>query len=254
MKTLAATLVLVLVSFPLSVITASGEDAATEKLRIGVAPGYVPFSYIDQEDRLKGFDIDIALALCEKLDAACAFVRHDWEGLIPALRAGRFDAIVSSMSITGERRRRVAFTDRYYSNAVRFIARKGSDFDPSAPAGRTIGVARATVAADWLAANLSEVADIKLFTDQEAPLRALALGRVDALFGDGLGYWKWLQTPAGADFTFTGKEYHLDEGIGIAVRKEDEALRRRLNRALRAILDDGTYGKINARYFPFPIY
>ena len=188
------------------------------------------------------------------MKAECTFVRQDWEGLIPALRAGRFDAIVSSMSITEKRRRLVAFTERYYSSGVRFVARKGSGFDPEDPAGRTVGAMRATIASDWLEDNRSKFAGIRLYTDQEALDRALVEGRVDAAFGDALGFWKWLGSPEGAGFAYAGEPYRLDEGIGIAVRKEDETLRQRLNRAIQAILVDGTYEKINARYFPFSIH
>ena len=250
MKTLAAALVVVLLSFT----SALGDDGPLAKLRIGVDPGYPPFSEVDDADRLTGFDIDIALALCAQMKTECAFVRQDWEGLIPALRAGRFDAIVSSMSITEKRRRLVAFTERYYSSGVRFVARKGSGFDPEDLAGRTAGAIRATIASDWLEDNRSKFASIRLYTDQGALDRALIEGRVDAAFGDALGFWKWLGSPEGANFAYAGEPYRLDEGIGIAVRKEDETLRRRLNRAIRAIRADGTYKTINARYFPFSIY
>ena len=245
-KTLAAALLLFLFGLAPAI--------GAERLRIGVDPGYPPFSEIDEDGRLKGFDIDIALALCARMDTACSFVRQDWEGLIPGLRAGKFDAIVSSMSITLKRRRLVAFTDRYYSNHVRFVARKGAGFDPAATAGWTVGALRATIASDWLEENLSKVAAIRLYPGQEALVRALVEGRVDAVFGDALGFWNWLASPEGAAFAFVGEGRCLDEGIGIAVRKEDEALRRRLNRALRAILTDGAYDEINARYFPFSIY
>ena len=250
MKTLAATLVVVLLSFT----SALGDDGPLAKLRIGVDPGYPPFSEVDDADRLTGFDMDIALALCAQMKTECAFVRQDWEGLIPALRAGRFDAIVSSMSITEKRRRLVAFTERYYSSGVRFVARKGSGFDPEDPAGRTVGAMRATIASDWLEDNRSKFAGVRLYDDQGALDRALIEGRLDAAFGDALGFWKWLGSPEGAGFAYAGEPYRLDEGIGIAVRKEDEALRRRLNRAIRAIRADGTYKTINARYFPFSIY
>ena len=134
------------------------------------------------------------------------------------------------------------------------MSRKGSGFDPEAPAGRAISVSRATVSSDWLEANLSGVADIRLFTESGAPLQALVEGQVDAVMGDGLGFWNWLQSSQGADFEFAGDGYRLDEGIGIAVRKEDDTLRQRLNQAIEAILADGTYETINARYFPFSIY
>ncbi len=250
MKILTTALICVLLSFA----PAIGGDAAGDKLRIGVDPGYPPFSGTDDAGRLQGFDIDIAKALCAKLETECAFVPTLWEGLIPGLLAGTFDAIVSSMSITEKRRQLVAFTDRYYSNVVRFVARKGSGFDPAAPAGRVIGAARATIASDWLEANMEELAEIRLFGGQGALRRALLEGRVDAAFGDGLGFWTWLRSPAGADFAFAGEGYRLDEGIGIAVRKEDETLRGRLNRALRDIRRDGAYRGINAKYFPFDIY
>ncbi len=245
-RTLAAALFLL--------VLGSAPTIGAEILRIGVDPGYPPFSDIDGEGRLTGFDIDIALALCARLDAVCVFVLQDWEGLIPGLRAGKFDAIVSSMSITGKRRRLVAFTERYYSSKVRFVARKGSGFDPAAPAGRTVGAMRATIASDWLEENLARVAAVRLYRDQEALLRGLVEGRVDAVFGDALGFRNWIGGPEGAAFEFAGEGYRLDEGIGIAVRKEDDALRRRINRALRAILADGYYDEINARYFPFSIY
>ena len=82
----------------------------------------------------------------------------------------------------------------------------------------------------------------------------MAAHRLDAIFADGLVLYDWLQTKAGADFMLVGDAYNLDEGIGIAVRKEDDALRQRLNAALTAIIADGTYARINARYFPFSIY
>ena len=128
------------------------------------------------------------------------------------------------MSITEKRRQLVSFTDRYYGNVVRFVTRRDSGFDPEAPAGRTIGAARATVSSDWLEANLSGIADIRLFTESGAPLQALAEGSIDAVLGDGLGFWNWLQSPQGADFEFAGDGFRLDEGIGIAVRKDDDTL------------------------------
>ncbi|MDE0243089.1 MAG: transporter substrate-binding domain-containing protein [bacterium] len=250
LRVLTAALVLTL----LFLASAFGDDTEQLTLRIGIAPDYPPFSHIDDEGQFNGFDVDIALALCARLEATCAFVRQDWEELIPGLRNGKFDAIVSSMSITEKRRQLVSFTDRYYSNVVRFVTRKDSGFDPEAPTGRTIGASRATVSSDWLEANLSGIADIRLFTDSGAPLQALVEGRVDAVLGDGLGFWDWLQSPQGAEFEFAGDGYRLDEGIGIAVRKDDDTLRLRLNQAIGEILADGTYQTINARYFPFSIY
>ena len=170
--------------------------------------------------------------------------------LIPELRSGSFDAIAASMSITEKRRQLVSFTERYYSNVVRFVARKGTGFDPADAAGKTIGAARATIASDWLKTNLAGTATIELYTGQQELYGDLVAGRLDAMFGDGLGSYAWLQAPdcrAGAGFEFVGEGYRLDEGIGIAVRHEDDSLLSRLNSALKAILANGTYERINAR-------
>ncbi len=238
----------------LSLAAAQVADAEQELVRIGVDPGYPPFSKVDDTGKLTGFDIEIAQALCDRMNVECTFVQMEWKGLIPQLRAGMFDAIVSSMSITEERRRKVAFTDRYYSNIVRFVAHKDSNFDPSELTGRTIGVAPDTVSSEWLERNVSEIAIIKKFTKHGSIYEALKKGEVDAIFGDSLGFWHWLQGPDGIDFKFVGDGLRIDEGIGIAVRQSDHELLLKLNQALSAILADGGYREINDRYFPFSIY
>ena len=242
-----------LAALALSLIAATPALAA-EKLRIATTGGYPPFSFANEAGEMTGFDVDIALALCAELGAECEIVVEEWERLIPELRAGSFDAIAASMSITEKRRELVSFTDRYYSNVVRFVARKGAGFDPANAAGKTIGASRATIASDWLEANLTGVATIKLHTTLDELTGGLVAGRLDAIMGDSLGSYAWLQTPEGAGFGFVGGEYRLDEGIGMAVRHEDASLLSRLNGALEAILANGTYERINARYFPFSIY
>ena len=239
MRQLAAALVLALL--------AATPSLAAEKLRIATTGGYPPFSYAGDAGEMAGFDVDIALALCAELHAECEIVVEEWGRLIPELRAGSFDAIAASMSITEKRRQLVSFTDRYYSNVVRFVARKGSGFDPADAAGKTIGASRATISSDWLEANLAGVATIRLYAEQQELYGDLAADRLNAMLGDGLGSHVWLQGPEGAGFEFVGEGLRLDEGIGMAVRHEDDSLLSRLNGALKAILANGTYEQINAR-------
>lgn len=232
------------------------DAGAAEKLRIGTEGAYPPFNLIDESGELKGFDIDIAKALCEKMNVECEFITQDWDGIIPALLAKKFDAIVASMSITEERKQSVDFTDKYYSNLVRFVGPKGADITISKEglAGKTVGAQRATVSASYLEDEYGDVADIKLYDTQENANLDLANGRLDLLLADGLVIYEWLQSEDGQGFQFYGDGLSLDEGIGIAVRKEDDALREKFNEAIKAILADGTYEKINAKYFPFSIY
>ena len=231
-------------------VAADGGVPAT--LRIGTEGQYPPFNYVDESGEIKGFDVDVALALCERLEVECELVAQDWDGIIPGLLAGRYHAIVASMSITDERKKVVSFTDRYYSNQVRFLAAKNSKFDPAYPGGKIIGTQRDTVAAGWLEQNAG-AAEIELYDNQEDVFLDLTSGRLDAVFADGIMLYEWLQTDGSGEYHLVGDGYSLDEGIGIAVRKEDAELREALNTALAEILADGTYAKINARYFPFSI-
>ena len=161
--------------FFVALFLASFQAGSTEqeKIRIGVDPSYPPFSEVDEAGKLKGFDIEIAQALCDKLNVECEFFQIKWNELIQQLRAGTFDAIVSSMSITEKRRESVAFTERYYSNLVQFVVHKDSNFDPNELTGHTIGVAPGTVSSIWLEDNVADIATIKHFTEADSIFEAL---------------------------------------------------------------------------------
>ncbi len=227
--------------------------AAADTIRIGTEGAYPPFNQIDQSGKLVGFDIDIAEALCEAMKAKCEFVTQDWDGIIPGLLAKKYDAIVASMSITPERLQAVAFTDRYYSNALRFVAKKSSGLDPKSLKGKTIGAQRATIAAQYLNDNMKSVS-ARLYDTQENAYLDLAAGRTDAVLADALVNYEWLNSDAAKNFSFLGDAIDIDDKIGIAIRKNDGELVKRFNAALKTILKDGTYEKINAKYFPFSIY
>ncbi|HEY6610015.1 MAG TPA: ABC transporter substrate-binding protein [Pseudomonas sp.] len=229
---------------------------AADKLRIGTEGAYPPFNQIDASGNVTGFDVEIAKALCVKMQAECEIVTSDWDGIIPALNAKKFDFIAASMSITDERKQAVDFTDPYYTNKLQFIAPKSVDFktDEASLDGKVIGAQRATIAGTWLEDNLGDVVEVKLYDTQENAYLDLASGRVDGVLADKLVNWEWLKSDAGKDFEFKGEPVFDDDKIGIAVRKGDDALRERLNSALQAIVEDGTYQQINDKYFPFSIY
>uniref|UniRef100_UPI003FA78841 transporter substrate-binding domain-containing protein n=1 Tax=Salmonella enterica TaxID=28901 RepID=UPI003FA78841 len=113
-------------------------------------------------------DIDIAYALCAEIKAECTLVAQEWDGMIPALQARKFDAIVASMSITPERQKVVAFTDRYYQTPARLVARTGSPFaaTPEGWKGRRIGVQRSTIH-DRFATATFKGAEIVRYTKQD---------------------------------------------------------------------------------------
>ena len=228
---------------------------AADKLKIGTEGAYPPFNLIDASGKATGFDVEIGQALCAKMKVECDVVTSDWDGIIPALNAKKFDFLIASMSITDERKQAVDFTDPYYTNKLQFIAPKGSDFktDKDSLKGKVIGAQRSTIAGTWLEENLDGIVDIKLYDTQENAYLDLASGRVDGVLADKFVNWEWLKSDAGKDFEFKGEPVFDNDKIGIAVRKGD-ALREKLNTALKEIIADGTYKQINDKYFPFSIY
>ena len=228
---------------------------AAEKIKIGTEGAYPPFNLIDASGQVVGFDLDIAYALCAQMKDECEVVTSDWDGIIPALNAKKFDFIVASMSITEERKQAVDFTNPYYTNKLQFIAPKTSDLktDKASLKGKVIGAQRATIAGTWLEDNLGDVVEIKLYDTQENAYLDLTSGRVDGVLADKFVNWEWLKSDAGQGFEFKGEPVFDNDQIAIAVRKGDP-LREKLNTALKAIVDDGTYKKINDKYFPFSIY
>jgi polar amino acid transport system substrate-binding protein/arginine/ornithine transport system substrate-binding protein len=190
----------------------------------------------------------------------CALVEQEWDGMIPALKARKFDAIVASMSITEERKRQIDFSDKYYQTPARLVAPKNAGFEgmPEGLAGKRIGVQRGATHQCY-AEKMFPDAEIVLYGSQEEVFRDLALGRIDAQLSDSLiAQEAFLNKEEGADYAFLGGD-HLDvecygEGVGIAVRKGDDELRDALSAAISTIRENGTYAEINGKYFPFDIY
>ncbi|TCS62605.1 ABC transporter substrate-binding protein [Varunaivibrio sulfuroxidans] len=225
---------------------------ASETIRIGTEGAYPPFNQIDPNGKVVGFDIDIANALCDVMKVKCEFVTQDWDGLIPALKVKKFDAIIAFMSITDKRKKAVDFTDPYCSNTLGYVAKKGSTLNIDDLNGKTIGAQRATISATYLADHVKG-AKVKLYDTQENAYLDLSTGRTDAVLADNPANYEWLRSDAGKGFVQVGKPVDINDKIGIAVRKGDP-LRERLNAALKVILANGTYQKINKKYFPFSIY
>jgi polar amino acid transport system substrate-binding protein len=242
----------------LALALSAGASAAKEwkTVRIGTEGAYPPFNYVDTNSELQGFDIDIAKALCAQMKVECVFVAQDWDGIIPALLANKYDAIIASMSITDERKQTVDFTDKYYTNALTFVAPKAalpSGVTPKDLAGKTLGAQSATVSANFLEDNYKD-SSTKLYATQDEAYLDLANGRLDGVLADTGPSLLWLRSDAGSCCQFFGEAVVKDDAIGIAVRKEDDDLREMLNKAIADIRADGTYDEINAKYFPFSIY
>ncbi|WP_114391072.1 transporter substrate-binding domain-containing protein [Notoacmeibacter marinus] len=223
-------------------------------LKIGSEGAYPPFNQLNSNNELEGFDIDIARALCEEMNAECEFVTQDWDGIIPALQAGKFDAIVASMSITPERQEQVSFSEPYYTNSLRLVAASDGDIkDATAEtlADKTIGVQQGTVAETFMTEEMGDVT-MKPYPTQEEAYLDLKNGRLDGVVADFGVQDEFIKQNEG--YEVVGEPLLQDDQIAIAVRKDEQDLADKFSAAIKAIRDNGTYQKINEKYFGFDIY
>ena len=234
-------------------------------VRIGVEGAYPPFSWTTADGKLEGFDIDIARALVKAMGAEVKLVPQDWDGIIPALLARKYDAIIASMSITEERKKKVAFTNKYYQTPAKFVCKKGTikDFDRAgvadATAGKKIGVQRATIHDNFITDNGGPGSVVKRYATQDEAYLDLKAGRVDMLLADSVAMAEgFLKKPEGEDYQFIGPDLnevkYFGEGAGIAIRKGDKDLVEMFNNAIDKIRADGTYKTIQDKYFDFNVY
>lgn len=255
MKKLAVLLALALAS-----TSAFAKD--WEVIRFGVDPTYVPFESKAPDGRLIGFDIDLGNAICAKLKAKCVWVENAFDGMIPALKAKKFDGILSAMNITEARAQQIAFSDRLYGSPVRLVAKKGSNILPTLASlqGKRVGVSQGSIHENYAKTYwASKGIEIVSYQNQDLVYEDLMAGRVDATLADAvqadLGF---LKTPKGAAFAFAGNpvvdKKTLGAGVAIGLRKTDTELRIAINKAFADLLKDGTYRKLEQKYFSFDIY
>lgn len=241
-------------------------SSGAPRLRIAVEGSYPPFSELDGKGRLKGFDVDIARALCAELRVRCELVQRPWAvlqdaviGLEPRLWR-EVDAIVASVSITETRRQTAEFTRRYYHVPARFLRRKGNPVEPVAGrlAGRRIAVQASTTHDQFVTQTFAGEAEVVRFETLAQAVAALAEGRVDLLLGDALALERGvLKTARGAGFELCGPSYTdprwFGYGAGIVVEKGNRALVERLDAALDALRAKGEHARIAKAYFGFDI-
>lgn len=221
-------------------------------LRIATEGAYPPFNSVDANGQLVGFDVDIAKALCAEMKANCEIVAQDWDGIIPALVANKYDAIIASMSITDERKQSIDFTNKYYSNYLAVIAPSGGVTGPSDLNRKTVGAQRSTLASQWAEDQLMGRASIKLYDTQTAAYADLQAGRLDAMVSDIYPAMDWLTSVSG--FQLAGEKIDINDQIGIGIRQNEAGLKAAFNAAIDAIRTNGVYAEINAKYFSADIY
>ena len=236
-----------------------GVSSASAEIKLGLdSSPYPPFADQDASGTRTGFEIDLAAAICSAMKEKCVWVPIAWDGIIPALNAGKIDAIFGSMSITEKRQKVINFSNKYYNTPAAIVARKDSSITgtPSSVSGKIVGVQVSTTHADYAKKHFGG-AEIKTYQAFDEHNNDLVAGRVDAVVADSLSFSDFLSSSGGSCCEIKGSlsdESIFGDGVGVGLRKSDTDLQSRFNAAIDQVRSDGTYDRIAKKYFDFDIY
>ena len=235
---------------------AQGKD-----LKVAIDPTYEPFTFKTPDGKPTGFDVDIARALCEQIKRKCVFVEQVWDSMIPGLQAKKYDVIISSLSITADRLKAIDFTDKYYNTPSRIVLKKDVNFTgPASIKGKKIGVLKGSTQEKYAMGELKPAGVTVIpYEAQDQVYLDIKAGRLDGTVADFVEVTGgFLSKPEGKDYVLAGPELFMEKyfgtGVGIGLRKGDAALKGELNAAIKTLRDNGTYKKINDKYFKFDVY
>jgi polar amino acid transport system substrate-binding protein len=241
----------------------AGERAPPRRvaIRFLTESDFPPFNYLDEDNVLTGFNVDIARAVCLELEAACDIQVRAWVELLPALVKRQADAVIASHTASPNTLAIVDFTNPYYFTPARFVGKRDSallDITPEGLESKKIAVAKGTAHEAYLRAFFRDSV-IRTFETVELARDALIVGEVDLLFGDGISLAFWLNgTASKACCEFKGGPFaepkYFGDGIGIAVNKQDTQLKTLINGALARLREGGRYEELLLRYFPQRVF
>ena len=233
-----------------------------KEVRFGVDASYAPFESKAPNGQLVGFDIDLGTEICARLKAKCVWVENDFDGMIPALKAKKFDGVLSSMSINEARLKEINFSAKLFNTPTRMVAKTGAGLMPTAASlkGKRVGVEQGTIQEAYAKAHWAPGGvEVVPYQNQSLVLADLASGRLDASLQDAIQADEGLlKKPEGKGFALAGGDLNdpktLGTGAGIGLRKEDTDLKAAIDKAIASMLKDGTYKKIEKKYFAFDVY
>lgn len=235
--------------------------AELPELKVAIDPTYEPFTFKTADGKPTGFDVDIAEALCKEVKRKCVYVEQVWDSMIPGLQAKKYDAIISSMSITEERLQAVDFTDKYYNTPSRIVVKTGTAFtDVKSLKGKKIGVLKGSTQEKYAMGELKPAGvSVVPYEAQDQVYLDIKSGRLDGTVADQVEVTGgFLSKPEGAAYGFVGpvlnEPKYYGTGVGVALRKGETALKDELNAAIKAIRANGVYETVSKKYFSFDVY
>jgi polar amino acid transport system substrate-binding protein len=242
---------------------AGAVSAHAEQVKVGFSPeAYPPFYSQDASGNWGGWEVEIAMAICADQKLDCVLTPIPWDGLIPALKSKKIDAIMNSMSITAERQKEIDFSDKYYNTPTVIVGPKSQTFDatPEGLKGKILGVQVSTVHAAYAKKHFADsAAQIKEYQTQDEANQDLFAGRIDATQADGIALDAFLKSDQGKECcelkgSVAPDLEVLGPGVGAGVRKGDAALKDKINAGIKDIRENGKYAEITKKYFDFDIF
>ncbi|MDO4626420.1 MAG: transporter substrate-binding domain-containing protein [Pasteurellaceae bacterium] len=224
-----------------SLLMGSTLAAQAQDITFAMEPSYPPFELTTEKGEIVGFDVDIANAICQQIQATCHFKSQAFDALIQSVKTKRIDAVISAMDITEARAKQVAFSNPYYDSSASFITLK----DKSLADAKTIGVQNGSTFQQYITSEAKQYKTLSYTSLQDALLE-LKNGRIDAIFGDTAVLADMLNKELSFAFSgdkVTDKKY-FGNGLGIAVNKNNQALVEQINKGLAAVKTSGEYQKI----------
>ncbi|MGB4472891.1 MAG: basic amino acid ABC transporter substrate-binding protein, partial [Limnochordia bacterium] len=217
-------------------------------LKVAADCAFVPFEFVDENNKIVGFDVDLAMAIGEAIGYEVQFLNLAWEGLIPSLLNKNIDMIASGMSITEERAKQVNFSDPYFTSVLTIVVHKNNNDIKTLDdlAGKKVGV-QINTTGDFAASEI-DGAKVSRYNTVPETLQNIVLGIIDAAVIDMPVADAFFAANPNAPLKHVGKVSE-DDYFGLAIRKEDTELLAKVNAALKQLKEDGTYDKIYNKWF-----
>ena len=260
-----------------SALAVGGAAAQGKTVKIATEGAYAPWNFTGPGGKLEGFDVDVANDLCNRMKVKCEIIAQDWDGIIPALNAKKYDAIIAGMSITDERKKVIDFAGPYANSPNGFLVAKNSPMakmpgtgqafnlnsqkaeaekaiDAVKPVlkGKTIGVQGSTIHSAFADKYFKGTAEVREYKTTEQHDLDLAAGRIDAVLADSTAIIGTLEKPEFKDYVMVGPSITggmLGNGVGVGIRKEDKDLKKAFDEAIQAAIKDGTIQKLSMKWF-----
>jgi octopine/nopaline transport system substrate-binding protein len=258
-------------------VAASGAAAQEKTVKIATEGAYAPWNFTGAGGKLEGFEIDLANDLCARMKVKCEIVAQDWDGIIPALQAKKYDAIMAGMTITDKRKEVINFSIPYADTPSVFLTATNSplaklpgtgqafnlstqqaaaekaieDLKPLLK-GKSIGVQTSTIQANFADKYLKGTAEIREYKTTEQHDLDLAAGRIDAVFAGAAQVIGTLEKPDFKDYAVAGPSLTgglLGAGIAVGLRKDEVDLKKAFDEAIQGAIKDGTVQKLSMKWF-----